>query len=488
MPDLPAAGLVDLRDLWTYPWSPHALPRACAVARIPDGGRIVHRIAPPDRLVVVASIAAPEAVEQAAAWLATAATVLLVRDLADDLDPALRPLLDEAWAAAAARLGNVAATFDWHPDEPASLLVALDHALDLHTVPRRRPRPPEAPEHPAGPWVAVAARLDRDLVVPRLFATATGAGLVTCDAPFTSIDLADPPEAPPVLGGLASAVGARGRLTPDGAWVEAQRTALPVPSRLRGRTGIRPVGVDPVHPLATAGWRCTFDWLFVGEGGAAWLAVSAHDWPCGHAKKLWGFEDNHPVAVAVAPDASAYVATFGHDALVSADVPLRWRVVGDLAVADWPPPSGSDPLRALLFCTDDSGWPGDPLDPQDDDHRAFAPAVVLGPDDACRYAVALDAPTYRIRGEHSERIDGEGGYGVYDRDHALVRRGEGRLLGGWFQHATVAHRGRLWREDLATGERRDLGAEARPVAWAAAVPGTRNVVLAAEDPPALRLV
>jgi hypothetical protein len=151
-------------------------------------------------------------------------------------------------------------------------------------------------------------------------------------------------------------------------------------------------------------------------------------------------------------------------------------------VLDWP--TRDDPLRALLFCTGPRSYV-DPLDPAAEDVRSHAPAVVLGPDAACRYAVDLSDPTWRIRGRRSERLP-DGGYAVYDAEHALVRRGEGQLLGGWFRWATVLHDGALWREDLATGARQALGPAEREITYALAMPGTANVVIVAEG--ALRLV
>jgi hypothetical protein len=108
------------------------------------------------------------------------------------------------------------------------------------------------------------------------------------------------------------------------------------------------------------------------------------------------------------------------------------------------------------------------LDLLDDDARDLAPALVLGPDAAIRYAVDLGARVYRIdnRGAPGPGYRGDAvvvelggathGYAVFDADHREVRRGAGRLLGGWFRWATIEHGGHYWREDLATGARTRL--------------------------------
>ena len=455
----PWAGVIDLRDLHAYRWSPRYLPAILEALGVAPGPRCVQSFLPPDRLVVIAPALLPDPLRHSLAWLSSAASLLLVRDFeGTDLaaeEPELFEHLELEWRELADSLGNVEALFDLHPGPAGALAVALDRALDLGPALSRRPLPPRPPgrsEWPSGPWVLLAKEIEPTDLAPLLCVPPSGPALGLEDR---LISLTEGPDAlPPLQLSASSAASSDGRLrltrsgalvTPEGEVVYANQT----------RFGL-PVGFDPTHPLATSGFRCTFTWHFVTERARAELCTSSHDWPCGHAKKLWGYKDNQPVVVAVAPDASAYVSTFEHDALVSSDVPMRWRLAGDLAVADWPPDPAADPLRALLFCTGEIPWPqGDPLDAQDDDQRAFAPAVVLGPDAICGYAVDLNHPTYRIRGERSERIDdGTGGYAIFDARHALVRRGEGRLLAGWFGVATILHEGQLFREDLATGARR----------------------------------
>ena len=68
----------------------------------------------------------------------------------------------------------------------------------------------------------------------------------------------------------------------------------------------------------------------------------------------------------------------------------------------------------------------------------------------------------RLREGKNEILDGTG-FAIFDDHHALVRRGTGTLLGGWYRHATVEDDGWLFREDLATGARTLLGSAARVV-------------------------
>jgi hypothetical protein len=474
-------GLLDLRDLHTYRWSPLQLGRRLQALGLTAEGPAAQRWWPPDRLVVIAPALTPELVSRHGGWLSLAASVLLVLDFEGEApDEEVRALLEEEWAPVMAGLGNVEAHFFCDPGPEGALAVALDRALDLGPSRRSVPARVEVPQRswPAGPWLPVLGELDPEALAPRLCAPDWGPALALDDGLLSLLEEDPSPTTLPRLPVAASRDG-RLRLTRDGMLSEDGHLAQGI-----SRMGF-PVGLDPVHPLATAGYRCTFEWYLVRDGALSQLCICAHAWPCGHAKKLWGYKNNRAVSVAVAPDASAYVSTFVHDAIVSSQVPMRWLHAGEVSVPDWPPDADQDPLRALFFCTGDIPWePADPLT-GDEDQRAFAPVVVLGPGSACRYAVDLGHPTYRIRGEHVAQLD-EGGYGVYTEGHELVRRSEGRLLGGWFQLVTVLHEGHLWREDLATGERWRLGPADREIVYALAVPGTGNVVLVSDG--AIRLV
>jgi hypothetical protein len=159
------------------------------------------------------------------------------------------------------------------------------------------------------------------------------------------------------------------------------------------------------------------------------------------------------------PSACQWAGT-AHDVLVTVGVPIGWHRAGRVDVAAF----AGDPRRALFFAQTPEfiaeRATADLL--EDDDNRELAPVIVLGPDSAARYAVDFRNRVVRITkseaGPVANIVGGPGeGYAVYDGHHQLVRREAGRLLGGWFRHATVEDDGKLWREDLATGERTLLG-------------------------------
>lgn len=207
----------------------------------------------------------------------------------------------------------------------------------------------------------------------------------------------------------------------------------------------------------------SFYYSFLGRSEICFLSASDHDYPCGPAKKLYGYDNNDPVQIILSPTADAVVARFEHDVLLTSNVPIPWRRAGDVDVATF----DRDPNRAVFFAQDpDNPGPHDPdLDLLDEDSRDFAPMLVLGPDAAMRYAIDLRYCVHSIVRTGADSDDVElnyvggphGGYAIYDCKHNLVRRGEGELRGGWFRFATIEHAGHYWREDLATGERTLLG-------------------------------
>jgi hypothetical protein len=243
--------------------------------------------------------------------------------------------------------------------------------------------------------------------------------------------------------------------------------------------GFLPYGFDPRWPIAWTGHRMTVYWHLARDGWVAMMSPEAHDWPCGHAKKLFGNEDNEPRWVHVAPRADAYLSAFQRDVLISAAVPMYWEERDGIAVARRPAP---DPLRALLFTSDEEQRGVWNATLTEEDARADAPAVVLGTDDAVRYAVDFGRETFRLRGQALEHLSPRlGGYAVYDADHRVVRVGQGRLLGGWDGVATVQYEDQLYREELATGTRRSLGPIDRQITRAIPIAGTENVLLLVEE-------
>lgn len=258
-----------------------------------------------------------------------------------------------------------------------------------------------------------------------------------------------------------------------------------------------PFGVEVDAHLAAAGWRCTFDWYRIARrsGADGWemheLCGCAHDWPVGHAKKLYGHDDNHPRHVAIAPDGGAYVSTFEHDAIVAGALPFRWRRASlgssgrDVALLDWPP---EDSLRKLFFVADWTVVGGGISEAarseaaREEDARGHAPVVVVGPGDDTRYAIALDEEVWTLSRDDEASVVGgpHEGYAIFDASHRVVRRGRGRLLGGDHEALLVHLDGELWREDFITGDKTSFGPETSAIAEAHAIAG-RFVLVAPVD-------
>lgn len=243
----------------------------------------------------------------------------------------------------------------------------------------------------------------------------------------------------------------------------------------------RAIGVEPGGRAAWTGGRCWFQWRVPTPDGPAWWTPSNHGWPDGHAKKLYGFQDNDPLWVHVAPDGSACLSVYEHDALLTPGLPLRWRDVGGgVAVAERA--SRAEP-RALFFerADGDQGFPGDPSTGDEDARDAFA-TVCLGPSPGRRYTVGRSRPTWRLRGEHGVRLGGPGGgWAVFDEDHAEVLSGPEELLAGVDRWLLLAADDGLIRLDLVTEARATIGPAGRPITFALAVPATPNILLVSAD-------
>jgi len=404
--------------------------------------------APPRVVVIVVPYARPELLTRSRAWLADAAHVIVVRDAATEPASAVDDVVERAWRDVIAAAGHAEA-FDWFDRGDVSpLRAAIARAIDVaRDLPDATPPPVVAPdlELPASAWVRytgarqlwpahVAAKLA--LAADRPVLIDAGGRAIDLWAPRGPIALDYPIEA---IIGSANTRGADDR---------------PV-----GRAS----GADPLHPVRWRGHRMRVIWWYAGASGAGHLCGTEHDWPCGPAKKLWGYADNDPVAIALSPLADACVQTFEHDVLITAAVPIAWHRAGAVDVAAFAP----DRRRAVLYAQSTEYWEHRATrDLYEEDDRELAPVVVLGPDERVRYAVDLQHRVVRITnagGAASAAIVGgpDDGYVVCDADHRVVRRGDGRLLGGWFRHATVEDGGVLWREDLATGARRQLDTASR---------------------------
>jgi hypothetical protein len=445
LPERP--GIVDVRDLaHRYMWRPRAIDSFLAATGLEVAPRRAWRgFRPPRVLVLVVPHHEYEAVESMRPWLGECDALVLVRHLdAPSDDPEVASTLEAEWERVREPF-PATSVFDWRADDDAPCRAAIARAIELAA--RLDPRPPEpAPaaivELPMSAWLPWSgpSYVTRPALVARQLVTRGGRALLF-DADGHPVDL-EAPRGPLRLAFNDAAVGLP--------CLGADHTHL--------------CGVDATHPIAWRGHRMAMYWRWLGAKEDGFLSATDHDYPTGPAKKLWGYADNDPVSVALAPDGGACAQRFEHDVLVFDNVPVCWHAAGAVDVA----PFFGDPRRATFYAqTEDPIGPSSD-DPLDDDNRELAPVLALGDSPACRYALDLRHRVVRIRGPHedpvAEPVGGPGeGFAVFDADHALVRRASGRLLGGWFRHATVEDGGMLWREDLSTGERALLGSAARAV-------------------------
>ncbi|MEZ6186725.1 MAG: hypothetical protein R3F62_17150 [Planctomycetota bacterium] len=474
---LPHVGVVWLpEDPWDAPES-----EAWARRSGRSGDRLPPTTAPPPVCVAVGD----ERLTEYADWLALAEHLVVVHP--EIGDPELRHLVQEELAQL-----DPAATLTY-PDSPTptDLDGAVERALEVAaSLPARTWRwtpaveATEVPAVPPGPWL----ELEVDLA-HRARATLTR-------------QLCRPPTGPALLdlrrgtlrdlrtGATSPVPGLEARAFPPVAaglpgdrwldvhvevcrWVRGGHATRDLPSP-RGPLAI---GVDPWERVAWRGYRCRFEWLAPVPGGFATWRRNVHDWPHGHAKKLYGYEDNTPLGVQLSCDAEASLSLFEHDALVTPGLPLRWRADAHVAWAE------RGPLGALLFQVVAGGraetWGADPLE-ADEDARDGPPVVVLGPSPDARYAVGFAHATYRLlpRAERAALLGGPAqGWALYDAEHTERRRGPERLLAGWDRWLVLERDGQLLRLNLLDDAVEELGPTEGPIDDALPLPGTPNVVL-----------
>ena len=246
----------------------------------------------------------------------------------------------------------------------------------------------------------------------------------------------------------------------------------------------RHFGHFPEHKLAMDGWRCRYNWMWLGPDGPCDLASNAHSWPVGHAKKLYGYRDNDPVRGELSWDGQVCLSVYEVDALLST-APFPWHeIIPGVVALVWPP---IDSLHSVFYLLNP-----DYDQDEEEDVRDGPPALVLGPSPAQRYALALDRPVIRRWVGGHDRIDsGFEEYGVFDSAHSLVRTGKGRLLGGNAQRLVIWENGALLAEDFRGGKRSLFAFEAGEIEWALPVNGGWNLLLLRnqeEGPLCLRLV
>ncbi len=246
----------------------------------------------------------------------------------------------------------------------------------------------------------------------------------------------------------------------------------------------RPFASFPELCLAMDGGRCRYHWVWLTPEGPCELAANAHDWPVGHAKKLYGYRNNEPVRGEISWDGQVCLSIYEVDALLS-PAPFPWHeVVPGVVALIWPPVNSLHSVFYLLHPDYD--------EEEEEDVRDGPPALVLGPDTRQRYALALDRPVMRRWSGGYARMDsGFEEYGVFDSFHSLVRTGSGRLLGGNAQRLVIWDKGQLLAEDFRGGGRSLFGFEAGSIEWALPVYGGWNLLLLRrpeDEPVQLRLI
>lgn len=441
---------------------------------------------PPSSLVLVVPARVFPSLEPHVGWLRLARRIALVVDWTGEppLEPELRQVADAELAEQIRTLGNVVFTAEARGDlgervEDALGRVGAGEPMVGWTL-------PPVPRSPGGPWRRWAPprwELGGRAFDPEHVRAHLSAGLCLNGGHLAVLDTVAGERLDLVTGARTPLRGLAGQTNPvrvvaalptGEGWLQHAPNAA---WRIGGYPGspVCPGGwgtaiaVDPSGRLAWTGGRCYFGWRLLTADGPVYFTPSAHFWPDGHAKKLYGYKNNHPIAVQVARDLSATLSTYEHDVLLAAGLPIQWRDVGGYAVAE----RHVDEPRALFYeRASEGGHDGDPA-VGDEDARDAAPVVALGPGSDVRYTVGLARPTWRLRGEVGELLGGpDGGWVSYDAAHREVQRGPGRLLAG-FGRWILVEREELVRRDLLDGTEERLG----PAAW----PGEGGAVVWGEN-------
>jgi len=473
-------GVVDLRDLTTrFAGKPLAIDRVLEAAKLSPRGPASVAFAPPRVVIAVVPVDDPGLLRRSRAWLEDAARIIVLRAWEDfsaggdrDLEEAVR----SEWKNALAAIGVPIELVDWRRDEDVKAAIERAVARSKATEPAPAPAaPPTIVEHAPGPRIPIDS-------LPGGWLEAIAAHLVPSPERvvlFAGGDAVDLSDASAVIRFAESDL--HGAVSPQGRRLSFENKSWRIDGQPFEASGYLALGFDAHHPVGWTGHRQEPFWLYSGKHGTGFLSACDLDYPCGPARKLYGYADNDPVGVSLAPDLGAVAYHFDHDVLVTSAIPIPWREAGPVLVADFP----RDPSRALFFAkTPDIRHADDLLD---EDARDLAPDLVLGPTAEARYAVDLTHAVYRVTCVEPwvgavARIGGPGeGFAVFDQAHREVRRGSGRLLGGWWRWATVLDAGAYWREDLATGERRRIADAEVMLPVAFGVPWTKNVVLHFEE-------
>jgi len=450
----------------------------------------------PPTLLLIYPAARQELLSQHAPWLNQAESIILLRDplgYEEALeDPELMELIEEERLKQIASLERLRGHFEW--SEQAEALAEAERWAYL-SAPFPQPAPDwSLHQSPPGPWLSwptsrwaedeprrLACSLCHREGRPQLLDPSLGLRLDLLSGQRSSLhgDFGEPYF-------WAVSPDARGLLLPgtkrsSWRWLELASGEV---QEINGAWG-RPIGFDPTGRYAWAGGRCFFHWLSVIEGQPCYLGQSSHDWPCGHEKKQYGYLDNEPRWIHLSPDLSAYLSIYDKDAIISSSIPVQWCQAGPYLFAC----RADDSLRALFFTRRETAesYPANPMDPFDGEARDAAPTVLLGPSSSARYLLSFEEPVYRLQGEEVVQLGGpDERYALFDSQHQMRAQRQGRLLGGWWRWAFVVEGGQIFREEIESGVRVELGT-AELGCKGVPIPGSQNFLLYQRSEKTLRI-
>lgn len=313
-------GIVDLRDLsGGHRWWDRSLTPFLEAAGIDNRGPERSQFHPPHNLLVVCPADDLEFLELFRVWLGDACSVVLV--LEGDEEPGIR---DQAQGL----LESVSLTqvLFWSGQVEDRAVPRKALALCRESPVSNRPSPPAPPppvEHPTGPWISYS---NTTLQLPRLVGQTAQSPMFlnpekknfTCLLTGQSLD-----EVRVLEQNWMATPSPRGDrvLQRDEHGLSLQPLGGGAPAQ-PGPHGVT-FGWAYNAPVAHAGYRCIFHWLYISNNGVGWLSQCEHDWPCGHAKKQYAYLDNSPQWVHLTENCDAYLSMFDKDAIVSSSVPVR---------------------------------------------------------------------------------------------------------------------------------------------------------------------
>jgi len=239
-------GIIALADTLSR-WETVKTAEVTRILGLEPSGPVRQSFEPPRVVIAVVDSAHPEHMRWSGPWLARAAHVILVNDvrsLANDQE------LTEI-AVAIDPPPFAAEVVTWRHDADLANLVSRAKELDQPELETPVPVIPDR-ELPSGPWILYSERA--------LMHTAQYVDQFDFEL----------------------------RAVAPGDFVRFARGERPV---------ARIVNRDPVRPVRWTGHRMSLAWEFHDS----YLDALQHDYPCGPAKKLYGYSNNDPVQVCMSP-------------------------------------------------------------------------------------------------------------------------------------------------------------------------------------------